>query len=85
MPKTTKSRMEPKVINLPSFPSDFIDSIPAIKSKAVKNLIKRKLPKKEAKIPITKPINTSILCIPFPGVKLLYGVMCCQIKLHRNY
>lgn len=75
-PKATKSRIEPNVINLPSLPSAFIDSTPAIKSKAVNNLMKRKLPNNEANIPITKPINISILLIPFPGVKLLYGVMC---------
>ena len=84
-PKATKSRMAPKVINFPNFPSDFILCIPEIKSKSVKKVIKRKIPKKQATIPITKPIKISILFIPFPGVKLLYSVMCSQVKLYGNH
>lgn len=85
IPKATKSRMAPKVINLPNFPSDFMLRIPDIKSKSVKKVMKRKIPKTQAKIPIKKPINMSVLFIPFPGVKLLYSVMCSQIKLYRDY
>ena len=48
IPKTTKSRMAPRVINLLNFPSDFILWIPDIKSKSVKKAIKRKMPKKQA-------------------------------------
>ena len=85
IPKAIKSRMAPKVINLPNFPSDFMLWIPMIKSKLVKKVIKRKIPKTHAKIPIIKPINMSLLFIPFPGVELLYSVMCSQVKLDRNY
>ena len=85
IPKTTKSRMAPKVINLPNFPSDFMLWIPMIKSKSVKKVTKRKIPKTQANIPIIKPINMSLLFIPFPGVELLYSVMCSQIKLDGNY
>ncbi len=85
MPKAAKSRMDPKVINLPNFPSDFKLWIPAKKSKWVKNVIKRKLPNIEAKIPIAKPIKISVLFIPFPSIKLLNSVMSCQIKLNGNY
>ena len=85
IPKATKSRMAPKVINLPNFPSDFMLRIPDIKSKSVKKVMKRKIPKTQAKIPIKKPINMSVLFIPFPGVELLYSMMCSQIKLNGNY
>ncbi len=85
IPKAIKSRIEPNVINFPNFPSDFMLSIPAMKSKSVKKVTKRKIPKTQAKIPIAKPINKSILFIPFPGVKLLYGVMSSQVKLYGNH
>lgn len=85
MPKATRSRMEPNVINLPSFPSAFIVSIPVIKSKSAKKEMNRKLPRMEAKIPIINPDNNSNLFIPFPGVELLNGVMCRQIKLYGNH
>ncbi len=62
-PKATKSRIAPKVINLPSLPSDFILLIPMIKSKSVKKVIKRRIPKAQAIIPIIKPINMSVLFI----------------------
>lgn len=77
IPKATKSRIAPKVINLPNFPSDFIAWIPAIKPKSVKKVVKRKIPKTQANIPIAKPIIIAALSIPFPGIKLLNCVMCC--------
>lgn len=84
-PKATKSRIAPKVINFPNFPSDFILLIPVIKSKSVKKVINRKTPKTQVKIPIIKPISMSFLVIPIPSVELLYGVMSGQIKLYRNH
>ena len=67
-PKATKSSIAPKVINLPNFPSAFILFIPHIKSKSVKKIINRKMPKTQAKTPIIKPIIMSFLFIPIPSV-----------------
>ena len=85
MPKAIKSRMEPNVINLPNFPSDFIVSIPDIKSKCVNKMINRKIPSTDARIPITNPDKSSNLFIPLPSVKLLNSMMRSQIKLNRYY
>ena len=50
-----------------------------------KKVINKKEPSSEAANPIMKPYNKSILFIPIPSVELLYGVMCCQVKLNRYY
>ena len=84
-PNTISVRIDPNVIILPKFPCDFIISIPAIKVKSVKRVIKRKEPSRVEANPIKKPTNKSFLFIPFEGVKLLYGIMCCQIILYGNH
>lgn len=68
IPKTTKSSKAPKVISFPNFPSAFILLIPVIKSKSVKKMMNRKIPKTQAKTPIIKPIIMSFLLIPIPSV-----------------
>lgn len=83
-PKSTKSRIAPRVINFPNFPSDFMLLIPVIKSKSVKKLTNRKIPKTQAKRPTKKPSNISLLFIPLKGIELLKCVIGSQIKLHRN-
>lgn len=76
-PKATKSSIAPKVISLANFPSAFMLLTPIKNSKSVKKVIKRKIPKTQAKTPIIKPKNMSFLFISanfyFSAVK--YGIV----------
>lgn len=84
IPNAISVRIDPKVIILPKFPCDFMISIPAINLNSVKMVIKIYDPSSVVANPNKNPNNKSFLFIPFPGIKLLYGVVCGQVKLNRN-
>lgn len=75
-PKATKSRIAPKVINLPSFPSDLILVIPVKKLKSVKKITNKNTPKTQANRPTKKPMTISFLFISakFYLSAVIYGI-----------
>ena len=76
IPNAISVNIDPNVIILPKFPCDFMIWRPAINLNSVKTVIKIYDPSSEVAHPIKNPSNKSFLFIPFPGVKLLYGVVC---------
>lgn len=66
--KAKRSSMEPSVISLPNFPSDFIISTPLRKLKSVKSVMNKKQPNRDTNRPMINPLKKSNLFIPIPSI-----------------
>lgn len=81
---TTTLRIAPKVSNFPKLPCMRIIWTPSRKECSVKAAKKIKLPRTQVAKPISVPYNKSIFLIQFPGIKFLYGIVRCHVKMNRN-